>query len=347
MCIRKQVHRSFAAFRMTFFNYLGNGGANPLARAGTAMQREDRLLEGAIDIHAHGYPEFTLNMPPRVDNVEWAKLASAARMRGFVIKSHLWPTAGAAHLLRGLYPDLEIFGSITLNPPAGGLSPFAVEVAAQTGAKVVWMPTWSARHDPPKHSIYLTRMQGWLKTLDASLTEFGGGVRLLGEDGKLLPVVLQILDVCKTYDLVVASGHVPVQASLLLSQETKKRGVKFVFTHPLSGSVGASLEDQAAVVANGGVIEHVFIGCMPMHQRADPKKIVESIRAVGPENCVMASDAIEAWNPPAPEVLRMFIASMLALGLKEDEIFQMTHDNPARLLGLAVKRQAVAGVPGE
>jgi hypothetical protein len=42
---------------------------------------------------------------------------------------------------------------------------------------------------------------------------------------------------------------------------------------------------------------------------------------------------------------------MLALGMKEDEIFQMTHDNPARLLGLApqlaVKQQAVAGAPGE
>ena len=37
------------------------------------MQREDRVLEGAFDTHAHGYPEFTLGMPPRVDNIEWAR----------------------------------------------------------------------------------------------------------------------------------------------------------------------------------------------------------------------------------------------------------------------------------
>jgi hypothetical protein len=212
------------------------------------------------------------------------------------------------------------------------------------------MPTWSALHDPPKRSIYQARMQAWLKTMDSNLTEFNGGVRLIGDDGQLLPAVLKILDVCKSYDLVLASGHIPVPASLLLSEETKKRGIRFVFTHPLSGSVGATLDEQATVVANGGMIEHVFIGCMPMHQRADPKKIVEAVRAVGVEHCIMASDAIEAWNPPAPEVLRMFIGTMLALGMKEDEVFQMTHDNPARLLGLspqpAVKKQA-AGGPGE
>jgi len=315
------------------------------------MEREDRLLEGAIDTHAHGYPEFTLNMPPRVNDVEWAKLASAARMRGFVVKSHIWPTVGAAHMLQGLFPDLEIFGSITLNPPAGGLSPFSVEMAAQMGAKVVFMPTWSALHDPPKRSIYQARMQGWLKTLDTDLTEFNGGIRLIGDDGKLLPAVLAILNVCKNYEVTVASGHIPVRASLLLSEETKKRGVRFVFTHPLSGSVGATLDEQATVVANGGMIEHVFIGCMPMHQRADPKKIVEAIRAIGPEHCIMASDAIEAWNPPAPEVLRMFIATMLALGMKEDEVYLMTHDNPAKLLGLAqqepIKEQAIASARRE
>ena len=42
------------------------------------MQREDRLLEGAFDTHAHGHLEFTLGMPPRVDNVEWVKLDAAA-----------------------------------------------------------------------------------------------------------------------------------------------------------------------------------------------------------------------------------------------------------------------------
>lgn len=304
------------------------------------MEREDLLLQGALDIHAHGYPEFTLGMPPRVDNLEWARLAAEAGMRGFVVKSHVWPTTAAVHMLRKVQPELDIFGSITLNPPVGGLSPVSVEMAAQMGAKVVWMPTWSARHDPPKHSIYLERMRPWISSLDHARAQGEDSLTILDEAGGLCPEVRQILEICQRYGVTVASGHLPAVASVELSRAARELGVRFVLTHPLSGSVGASIEAQRDVAANGGLIEHVWIGCMPMHQRADPRAIVEAVEAVGPEHCVMASDAVEAWNPPAPEVLRMFIATMLALGVKEDAVHLMTHDNPARALGLDPVRGA-------
>ncbi|MFI6347441.1 DUF6282 family protein [Streptomyces sp. NPDC050560] len=299
-----------------------------------STERADLLLRGALDLHAHGYPEFTLGMPPRVDNVEWGRLAVEAGLRGYVVKSHLWPTTTAAHMLRALYPQLEVFGSITLNPPAGGLSPVSVEVAAQTGAKVVWMPTWSARQDPPRHSVFLERMRPWVRSLDPVAAVSTDGVAVTGDDGALLPEVLRILDIAGAYGMTVASGHLPIADSLKLSAEAGRRGVRFVLTHPLSGSVGATVEQQLQVVEHGGMIEHVFIGCMPMHQRMDPRRIVEAVEAVGAEHCVMSSDAIEAWNPPQPEVLRMFIATLLALGVPEDAVHAMTHDNPARALGL-------------
>jgi hypothetical protein len=302
------------------------------------MQREDRILEGALDIHAHGYPEFTLGMPPRVTNLEWVSLAAQSRMRGFVMKSHVWPTTAAAHMLRDIQPDLEVFASITLNPPVGGLSPVSVEMAAQMGAKVAWMPTWSARQETPKHSIYLERMRPWIRSLDPKQVQGEQSLSILDEKGDLVPEVLQILEICSEHGVTVASGHLPSRASLVLCRQASEMGVRFVMTHPLSGSVGASIDEQLEIVAHGGMIEHVLIGCMPMHQRADPRNIVEAIEAVGPEHCIMASDAIEAWNPPAPEVLRMFIASMLALGVKEDAVHLMTHDNPASALGLSSAR---------
>jgi hypothetical protein len=300
----------------------------------TFADREDLLLQGALDLHAHGYPEFTLGLRPRVDNVQWAELAIAAGMRGFVMKSHMFPTTSAVAMLRGLHPGLETFGSITLNPPAGGLSPLAVEIAAQSGARVAWMPTWSARHPGHRPSIYLERMRPWLKTLDVTRAQEEDGLEILCPDGALKPGVEQILLVCRDYGVTVASGHLPVAASLVLCARAAELGVRFVLTHPLSGSVGASVDQQRQVAASGGLIEHVFIGTMPMHQRADPHLIVDAIRSVGAEHCVMSSDAIETWNPPAPEVMRMFIASMLALGLGEDEVHVMTHENPARALGL-------------
>ncbi len=297
------------------------------------MEREDRILEGAFDPHAHGYPEFTLGMPPRVSNIEWARLAAAAGMRGFVIKSHVWPTTTAAHMLRELHPTLEILGSITCNPTTGGLNPVSVEIAAQSGARVVWMPTWSARQERSLRNAYLERMQPWvssLRTNPGSVSPLG----VLADDGTLLPDVTRILELCREYGMTLATGHLPIGASLILAEEAELRGVRTILTHPLSASVAASLNDQQTFVAHGGMIEHVFVGCMPMHQRADPRQIVEAIEALGPENCILGSDAIEAWNPPAPEVLRMFIATMLALGVDERAVRLMTHDNPARVLGL-------------
>lgn len=297
------------------------------------MEREDRLLEGAFDIHAHGYPEFTLGMPPRVDNVEWARLAQAAGMRGFVVKSHIWPTTMAAHMLRSLNPGLEVLGSITCNPTVGGLNPASVEIAAQTGARIVWMPTWSARQDPPRNNVFLERMKPWVRSIESN-PESVDSLSVVGADGALLPAVYRILEICREYDITLATGHLPIASSLILVEEAETRGVRLVLTHPLSGSVGASIDHQRAVVAHGGMIEHVFIGCMPMHQRADPRAIVEAIDAIGAENCVIGSDAIEAWNPPAPEVLRMFIATLLALGVDEGAVHAMTHENPVRALGL-------------
>lgn len=297
------------------------------------MQREDRLLEGAFDSHAHGYPEFTVKMPPRVENSEWAHLAARAGMRGFVVKSHIFPTVATARMLTEVEPRLQIFGGVACNPPSGGLSAMTVEIVAQTGGKIVWMPTWSARQDPPKTSIFRERMKPYISTLETN-PEWVPDLGILGDDGALLPEVAKIVELCARYDLVLATGHLPIAASFILAEEAASKGARLLLTHPLNGSVGASIKDQKEIVRRGGVIEHVFVGCLPMHHRLDPRQIVESITAVGAEHCVMASDAIEAWNPPAPEVLRMFIATMLALGVDEGAVRAMTHENQERLFNL-------------
>jgi hypothetical protein len=278
-------------------------------------------------------------MGARVDNLGWADLASAARMRGFVIKSHIFPTTTAAQMLGAIHPELEIFGSITLNPPAGGLSPVAVELAAQAGAKIVWMPTWSAK--ARSRGLFLKRMQKSIVSLDDEYIRTEGQLSICDPAGGLRREITQIVEICKRYDLTIASGHLPIAESLLLAKDARRAGVRFIFTHPLNGSVSASIADQLAMAEAGAFIEHTFIACMPMHHRLSPTQIVESIEAVGAARSVMSSDAIEGWNPPAPEVMRMFIASMLALGVKEDAVYAMTHDNPAAALGLE-RRDALA-----
>ena len=211
------------------------------------MEVEDRLLQGALDLHAHGHPEFTSRRRPRVSNTEWARLAAAAGMRGFVMKSHVWPTVQVAGMLAELSPELEIFGSITLNPPVGGLSPTAVEFAGQLGAKVVWMPTWAARHVPPRHSITLERMRPLMSTLDPERALAEDAITITEPDGSLTAAVREILTICSTYGLTIASGHLPPEASIVLAGASRAAGVRFVLTHACSGSVDASIEQQQEV----------------------------------------------------------------------------------------------------
>ena len=297
------------------------------------MEKADQLLCGAIDMHAHGYPQFSLNMPGRQNNYEWALAAKDAGMTGFVIKSHIWPTVGEAYLLNEMVLGIDVYGSITLNYPVGGINPLAVQIAAESGAKVVFMPTWCSKNDIGKGAHYVDRMRPYLTTIDDAMKD-KSGLTVLNPDGMLTPETHEVLALCKQYDLVLGSGHLAIEESMELCKAATSMGVKFVLTHPLNNPLIAATLDQMKEVADmGGYIENVFIGCMPMHEGIKPKRIAEVIKHVGTNRCTMASDAIEAWNPKPPEVLRMFIASMLSLGISEDEVYEMTHTNPAYLLG--------------
>ena len=301
------------------------------------MNKADMLLCGAIDMHAHGYPQFSLNMPGRQNNYEWAMTAKDAGMSGIVIKSHIWPTTGEAYLLNEIVWGVNVFGSITLNYPVGGLSPAAVQMAAESGARVVFMPTWCSKKDVGKGAHYVDRMRPYISVIDEYMRG-KPGLTFIGGDGELSGETLEIVRLCKQYGLVLASGHLSIEESLKLCRAAAGCGVKFVLTHPLNTPLIAATLDQMKEVADmGGFIENVFIGCMPMHEGIKPGRIAEVIEHIGASRCTMASDAIEAWNPPPPEVLRMFIASMLALGVPEDDVYMMTHTNPEYLLGCKQK----------
>ena len=75
----------------------------------------------------------------------------------------------------------------------------------------------------------------------------------------------------------------------------------------------------------------------PIAKRFDPvrlSQIVEAIRQVGPSQTVLTTDAIQTWNPPPPEVMRMYIGSLLHVGVDEESIRKMIQENPLKILGL-------------
>ncbi len=297
------------------------------------MDIEDQLLQGAIELHAHAYPEFSLRMRGRVHEIEWAELARAAGMRAIVMKSQVFPTVERANLVRKVVSGIDVYGGITLNHPMGGLNPVAVEIAGELGGKAIWMPTWSSKNDLSKSQFYLNRMKAYIKTLNQTVPGPESGIEIL-DGGRLKSVVKEIVQIARDHKMYVSSGHLSIQESLALVEECTKQRVPFTLAHPFSRSVGASVEEQKEVARRGGYVEHCFITTMPMHQRLELSKIVEAIQAVGPSRTVLTTDAIQTWNPPPPELMRMYVASLLQLKIEEEAIRKMIQENPSKILGL-------------
>jgi imidazolonepropionase-like amidohydrolase len=95
-----------------------------------------------------------------------------------------------------------------------------------------------------------------------------------------------------------------------------------------------SIEEQRQMAEKGAFIEHCFLCTMPLGERLDPMKIVEAVRAVGAERCILTTDLGQDVNPPPAEGMRMMVATLLTCGLSVEEMELMIKVNPARLLGL-------------
>ena len=231
-------------------------------------------------------------------------------------------------LLAGeLVPEVAVFGSITLDNEVGGLNPAAVLAAARMGAKVVWMPT-------------VTSANSKAKAEQAFKVDLSGPPRsILSSGGTLIPEVKEIVEIVKKYDIALATGHLSPREVFVLFDAAKASGLsKIIVTHALQGDIMEAIltnEELKQLSQAGAFIEYSFWACMPTVSSAGPQRIAESIRVVGAQHCILTSDFGQYYNPPAPEGLRLFIATMLKEGLAEDEIEVMIKKNPAQLLGLS------------
>ena len=280
------------------------------------MSNADRLLEGAMDIHVHCAPD------PRVERrgsaIEFAQQARDMGMLGMVLKSHDYPTHPVAYTAAQAVPGVTLLGGISLDAEVGGLNPAAVEATAKVGGRVVWMPTFSARADRQ------------LKGLD-------GGIYLLDDDGKLVPEMYPILELIKSHDMVLATGHISTRESMALVPEARGMGIsRIVVTHgtTMSFMTGMTLEDMKTLAEMGAYIEHCAHVMMPLTSRMSPSDLVAAIMTIGPQHCIFSTGFGQDYHPTPAEGLRMGVATLLQAGMEEVEVGMMVKDNPCRLLGL-------------
>ena len=279
------------------------------------MSNVDRILEGALDIHVHFGPDPKVER--RAGAVEIALQARDLGMQGLVLKSHEYPTHPVAATTSDLINDITVLGGIALDEEVGGLNVSAVKATANMGGRIVWMPTYSAKADRET------------KGLD-------GGITLLDSSGSLVPEVHSILEVIKSHDMVLATGHISTAESKALVSEARNMGIeRVVVTHGTTMSfwTGMTVEDMKELAGMGAYIEHCLHVVMPTTHRLDPKDPAKTIKEIGPEKCILSTDFGQDFHPMPGEGMRMGIATMLRSGLEEVEVGMLVKDNPSRLMG--------------
>src|SRR5262245_18767216 len=112
---------------------------------------------------------------------------------------------------------MKVFGGITLNGAAGGINVEAVRWMwrMQGGfGRVVWFPTF----DENNHVTHLK--------------EAPSGIKVVGDDGKVLPAVREVLKECAAQKLVVETWHASGAEGLLLIEAARDAGCdRIVVTH--------------------------------------------------------------------------------------------------------------------
>jgi hypothetical protein len=285
----------------------------------------DSLVSGAIDMHVHFGPESL--MERRQNALQLARSAKEIGLRALVLKMREYNTVPVARMVSELVPEVQVFGSLTLENEIGGLNPTAVLSAARMGAKVIWMPTFSSSNSKAVVE----------KVLGFKLP--GKEQVIIDESGKLKPEVKEIFQIVREFNIVLASGHISPGETFALAEEAQRTGfTKLVVTHALQGALTKVLlsHDEIKQLSQAGVyIEHSFWDVLPTMNAYDPGKIVELVKEIGAECSIMSTDLGQSYNPPAPEGMRLFIATLLRKGLTAGQIELMVKTNPAKLLGLS------------
>ena len=176
----------------------------------------------------------------------------------------------------------------------------------------------------------------WLPTFDSEaqveLTHQKRPFARVTKGGKVVPEVLQVMAIAAKNNLVLETGHSSPAETLLLIPEAKRLGVKHIMvTHALTNPGGPlSIAEIGKAAKMGAYIELVYT---PLTD-ANVQKYVDAIRAAGAASVVLSSDLGQPANPLHPDGLLALYKALMAHGISEAEIVQMSQTNPANLLDL-------------
>jgi hypothetical protein len=302
--------------------------AHPSAPPIPVTDQAWEAIAGAYDLQVHVAPDVIAR---RIDDIDLGHEFLAHGLRGFVLKSHYFPTAERAKVVTKAVPGIAAFGAITLNHAVGGLNPVAVELAGRSGCKIVWMPTVDAENETAGLPTGGNKKLPFWAEIQRELSAMGISpprMRVIDESGALLPQAKLCLDLIRRHDMILATGHLGRDEIFALVKAGKEMGIrKVLVTHAEFPSQNLTAGEQKQLADLGAVIEHCFTTMFT--GKATWEGVFESIRSAGPERCILSTDLGQTINPPVADGFAMFAQKLLDAGFTVAEIQRMASTNPA------------------
>ena len=284
----------------------------------------DPLLSGVCDIHIHCHPDTRARC---IDELALAKQAKRAGCRALMYKSNDWSCHDRAYLIRQAVPEFEVFGSLCMNRVHGDrVNVYAAEQALKTTGSLcrcIWMPTLSAV---------------WQHRCDKLP---GTGIPVLDSQGRVLPEVIRVMELCAEADIIFASGHSSPHETLILARKAGEIGVKkFVATH-VNSLIWKMTRDQILrAVDLGAFVEYCCLPRFwgpgtgnPQFERQSREEFLKYVLTI-PERSFISTDLGQQGNPNPIDGMRACVKELLEAGVSQRDIDSMVRNNPAYLIGL-------------
>jgi predicted peroxiredoxin len=281
-------------------------------------------LEGMYDLHVHPAPSIQRR---RFTALGAIKFANEERMAGVLFLDHTYNTTMMADTINEMGFQTKAFGSIMLNEAVGGLSPSVVEIALALGTKQIEMPTYSSKAhydaygDDQKIFPYKKRVKP---------------IYILDDHGHLIPEVEEIIELVRVSQSFLATGHLSTLEVDAIVARAKEKGLKVMVCGVSTDMPGYPLDAQKKWASDHIFMEHDYMALTDVPHRTTPiGTIVEQIRAVGAERCVLGTDAGNIKLPDNVTSMRDFITRLIEAGITDKEIDLMARRNPRILLGIS------------
>ena len=275
-------------------------------------------------MHVHTNPDLRLRAYSDLDLADAAVRVGA---RAIVIKSHLGFTVNRAAIaneyVRRVYGEntgFTMYGGVVMNKVIGGVNPEAVEKGLKLGAKVIWLPTQSAKRHMEKMG-----------------QDPANGIELV-RDGKVVPDLMDVFRLIRDYDVALGTAHVSPEEAFIVVEAARDAGIKkIVITHPEWWVCDYSIEDQIRLVKDYDVIlERCYAQNMgkgkPYHLNL--KENAELIQEIGYEHVMADTDGGQTENPDWETEMYEYMHYLVEYGIPIEQVYHMTKTIPYRLLGI-------------